>query len=113
MVELVRHSQPKGTETDMLNLNYYASSLLYPFSIWEVSTSIIPPSIFSNIRFFFPGVGKTLNYPLKKFFWLLGCVSNHFFTSIKGKSSLNSLSIKEICFLMMPRFSRAGLRQKL
>jgi hypothetical protein len=31
MVELVRHSQPKETETDMLNLNYYASSLLYHF----------------------------------------------------------------------------------
>jgi len=31
MVEILRHCQPKGAEMDMLSLNYYASSLLYPF----------------------------------------------------------------------------------
>ena len=30
MDELLRHCQTRGTATDRLTLNYYASSLLYP-----------------------------------------------------------------------------------
>ena len=45
---LVRHCQTKGTETDRPNLNYYASSLLYPRHSYDRNTTEYPVRIDSN-----------------------------------------------------------------